>query len=90
MSPRLRILLLLSPLLAAACKDETRTARVFEPYTVVPGTPQVDTAAPKVLTDDTREPHTTSLRTPTATSTGLRRAPAGACGRLLSTCWAGK
>jgi len=34
-----------------ACQDRTRTRRILEPFTIVPGTPQVDTGAPKVLTD---------------------------------------
>lgn len=39
-------------LLALACDDRTRTRRVIEPYTVVPGTPSVDTKTPTVLFDD--------------------------------------
>ncbi len=34
------------------CKDGTTTRRVQEPFTVVPGTPTVDSKSPQVLTDD--------------------------------------
>ncbi len=47
--------LCIAALAQSGCDDRTRTRRVLESYTVVPGTPQVDTGAPKVLTDDTRE-----------------------------------
>lgn len=39
-------------MVAVACEDRTRTRRVFEPYTVVPGTPGVDTKTPAILIDD--------------------------------------
>lgn len=39
----------------AACEDRSaKTQKVVEQYAVVPGTPQVDTGAPKVLEDPTR------------------------------------
>jgi hypothetical protein len=38
----------------AACDDRSRTRRVPEEFTIVPGTPQVDAEAPKVLEDPTR------------------------------------
>ena len=41
--------------LALGCQDRTRTRRVQEAFTLVPGTPQVDTATPKVLEDSTRD-----------------------------------
>jgi hypothetical protein len=39
-------------LAAVACDDRTRTRRVIEPYTIVPGTPGVDDKTPAVLFDD--------------------------------------
>jgi hypothetical protein len=37
---------------AVACDDRTKTRRVQEAYTVVPGTPSVDSKTPQVLYDD--------------------------------------
>jgi hypothetical protein len=37
------------------CQDRTRTRRVLEPFTVVPGTPTVDTKTPEVQVDGTQE-----------------------------------
>src|SRR5262245_51904437 len=42
----------LCSLAAVACDDRTRTRRVIEPYTIVPGTPGVDDKTPAVLFDD--------------------------------------
>jgi hypothetical protein len=39
-------------MIVLGCDDRTRTRRVIEPYTVVPGTPGVDSKAPAVLFDD--------------------------------------
>jgi len=36
----------------SSCDDRTRTRTITEPYTVVPGTPSVDTKTPAVLFDD--------------------------------------
>jgi len=42
-------------LLLSGCDDRGgRTQKIIEPYSVVPGTPQVETGTPAVLRDDTR------------------------------------
>ncbi|MBI3183837.1 MAG: hypothetical protein HYZ28_16995 [Myxococcales bacterium] len=52
-------------LVAIGCEERGgRTRKVLEPYAVVPGTPQVDTGAPKVLTDPTRETSSFSINVP--------------------------
>ncbi|MHB8872688.1 MAG: hypothetical protein ACYC8T_03280 [Myxococcaceae bacterium] len=52
-------------LMAAACDDRsTKTRKVLESYAVVPGTPQVDTATPQVLTDPTQETANFAINTP--------------------------
>lgn len=52
-----RLAVLLGLGAACLCCDDrgSRTRKVLEPYSLVPGTPHVDTGAPKVLTDNTRE-----------------------------------
>src|SRR5262249_20133035 len=52
MRSRLPTNLAVLALAALACQDRTRTRRVVEAYTVVPGTPGVDTKTPAVLYDD--------------------------------------
>ncbi len=47
-----RLLPIVCAVLCFACEDRTRTRNILEPYTVVPGTPGVDTKAPGVLFDD--------------------------------------
>jgi hypothetical protein len=47
-----------------ACQDRTRTRKVLEPFVVVPGAAQVDTGAPKVLTDSVRETDKFAINTP--------------------------
>ncbi len=56
MAPSSRIAFVLAITLAASgCDDRGgRTRRVLEPYALVPGSPQVDQAAPQVQTDPTR------------------------------------
>lgn len=50
----LRVLILVSLALAAAgCDDRTRTRKIVEPFSVVPGTPTVDDARPSVKIDPT-------------------------------------
>ena len=52
-------------LAAAGCDDRnTKTRKVLETYAVVPGTPHVDTATPKVLTDPTRATSDFAINTP--------------------------
>src|SRR6059058_5459465 len=51
-------------LACAACKEQSKTKKVLEPYTIVPGSPQVDTATPKVLIDPTRETNNFAINTP--------------------------
>lgn len=51
--------------LGAGCEDRSRTRRVIEPYTIVPGTPTVDEGAPKVLTDPTAENKNFGINVPT-------------------------
>lgn len=38
----------------AGCHDRSRTRKIVEPFTLVPGTPSVDSESPAVLTDATR------------------------------------
>ncbi|GEM_PF-2067663 len=47
-----------------ACQDRTRTRAVVEPFVVVPGTAQVDTGAPKVLVDPTKDNTNFAINTP--------------------------
>jgi hypothetical protein len=57
--------LLSAALMSLACDDRGgKTRRVVEPFTVVPGTPQVDTATPQVLQDSTRETGSFEINVP--------------------------
>ncbi len=47
-----------------ACQDRSRTRAVAEAFVVVPGAPQVDTGAPKVLVDPTMETKNFAINTP--------------------------
>src|SRR5689334_5342609 len=48
-----------------ACEDRSaKTQKVIEQYAVVPGTPVVDTGAPKVLEDPTRATDAFKINTP--------------------------
>lgn len=47
-----------------ACQDRTRTRNVVEQFTIVPGTPLVETGAPKVLVDPTMENKNFAINTP--------------------------
>ncbi len=50
-----RFSLIACPLLfALGCQDRSRTRKVLEPFTLVPGTPTVETQTPAVQTDSTR------------------------------------
>src|SRR4051812_16718594 len=52
-------------LLSLACSDRgDHTRKVVEQFTIVPGTPQVDTGAPKVLEDGTRATTDLKIATP--------------------------
>lgn len=57
MMPVLRstLVLCLAALAVSACQDRTRTRRVLEPFTIVPGTPTVDSKSPEVQVDGTQE-----------------------------------
>ncbi len=55
--------LLVLPALTA-CQDRTRTRKIVEPFTVVPGAAQVDTAAAKVLTDPRMDTGNFAINTP--------------------------
>lgn len=48
----------------AACQDRTRTRKILEPFTIVPGSAQVDTAAAKVLTDPQMDTSNFAINTP--------------------------
>src|SRR2546423_2826192 len=48
----------------AACREQTKTTKVLEAYEIVPGSPQVDTATPKVLIDPTRDTNDFAINTP--------------------------
>ncbi|MEW6431925.1 MAG: hypothetical protein AB1730_10500 [Myxococcota bacterium] len=52
---RATFVLCVAALAASACQDRTRTRRVLEPFTIVPGTPTVDAKAPEVQVDGTQE-----------------------------------
>lgn len=52
---RVTCVLCVAAVAMAGCQDRTRTRRVLEPFTVVPGTPTVDTKSPEVQTDGTQE-----------------------------------
>lgn len=56
MMPALRsaIALCLVSLVFSGCEDRTRTRRIVEPFTVVPGEPGVESKTPEVQVDDTR------------------------------------
>lgn len=57
--------LALTALAALGCDDRSRnTRKVVEQYAVVPGTPQVDTAAPQVVQDNTRATDNFKINTP--------------------------
>ncbi|MFL5321487.1 MAG: hypothetical protein ACJ790_17630 [Myxococcaceae bacterium] len=63
----LRRVILASIAIAAlgACQDRSaKTQKVIEQYAIVPGTPQVDTGAPKVLEDPTRATDSFKINTP--------------------------
>jgi hypothetical protein len=47
-----------------ACQDRPRTRKILEPFTVVPGTPLVDTGTSKVLVDSTMETDHFAINTP--------------------------
>ena len=46
------------------CNDRTKTRRILEPYTVVPGTPTVDTGKPGVDIDPTQQTSQFGIATP--------------------------
>src|SRR5438552_14982459 len=56
--------LLSAPALLFACREQSKTKRVLEPFTIVPGTPQVDTGKPQVLVDPTRDNSNFAINTP--------------------------
>lgn len=46
------------------CPDRTRTQKILEPFTIVPGEPSVETGAPGVETDPTKENGNFSVASP--------------------------
>ena len=60
---RFRVLTIVS-LLAFGCNDRTKTQRILEPYSLVPGTPSVETGKPGVAIDSTQDTSQFGINTP--------------------------
>ena len=63
-SMRYRVLTCAFVMLAFACNDRTKTQRILEPYTLVPGTPSVITGTPGVSIDPTMDTSKFGINTP--------------------------